>query len=64
MDHEGGHNFFIMPPSPLALALRCMHIKNNAKIDRSMMDLIGYKLTTLTHTMHEEFQRHLTTSLW
>ena len=43
-----------MPPSPLALALRCVRIKNNAKIDRSMMDLIGYKLTTLTHTMREE----------
>ena len=39
-----------MPPSPLALALRCVRIKNNAKIDRSMMDLIGYKLNTLTHT--------------
>ena len=54
MDHEGGHNFFIMPPGPLALALRCTRIKNNAKIDWSMMDLIGYKLTTLTHTMREE----------
>ena len=29
MDHEGGHNFFIMPPS-----LRCVCIKNNAKIDQ------------------------------
>ena len=43
-----------MPLSPLALALRCVRIKNNAKIDRSMMDLIGHRLTTLTHAMREE----------